>query len=104
MVDSKITMNIDVAENTIKDLFQKILFNVQLVVVGADEVVEILVNAILNQGHVLLEDVPGTGKTTIARSVAKSIGACFGRIQFTPDLMPSDVVGIKDIVKIKSAI
>ena len=94
MVDSKITMNIDVAENTIKDLFQKILFNVQLVVVGADEVVEILVNAILNQGHVLLEDVPGTGKTTIARSVAKSIGASFGRIQFTPDLMPSDVVGI----------
>ena len=61
MVDSKITMNIDVAENTIKDLFQKILFNVQLVVVGADEVVEILVYAILNQGHVLLEDVPGTG-------------------------------------------
>ena len=94
VVDSKITTNTNVTENFIKDLFQKILFNVQLVVVGADDVVEILVNAILNQGHVLLEDVPGTGKTTIARSVAKSIGASFGRIQFTPDLMPSDVVGI----------
>ena len=74
VVDSKITTNTNVTENFIKDLFQKILFNVQLVVVGADEVVEILVNAILNQGHVLLEDVPGTGKTTIVQELAKTIG------------------------------
>ena len=94
MVDSKPIADSSVTENIVKDLFQKILSNVQLVVVGADDVVELLVNAILNRGHILLEDVPGTGKTTIARSVAKSIGASFGRIQFTPDLMPSDIVGI----------
>jgi MoxR-like ATPase len=68
--------------------------NVQKVIVGKEEVINLALVAILCDGHVLLEDVPGTGKTMLARSVASTLGCTFRRIQFTPDLLPSDVTGI----------
>jgi MoxR-like ATPase len=67
--------------------------NVQRVVRGRGEVVEHVTAALLSGGHVLLEDVPGSGKTTLARAFARSIGGSFGRVQGTPDLMPSDITG-----------
>jgi MoxR-like ATPase len=68
--------------------------NVARVIVGKDAVIELLLVALLSDGHILIEDVPGTGKTTLAKAVARSIGCTFKRIQFTPDLIPSDVTGI----------
>lgn len=68
--------------------------NVQRVIVGKDEIINLVLAAILSEGHVLLEDVPGTGKTTLAKALAVSLGVNFRRIQFTPDLLPSDVTGI----------
>ena len=68
--------------------------NIAKVIVGKDDVVELLLTAILANGHVLLEDVPGTGKTLMAKSLARSLDAGFARIQFTPDLLPSDVTGM----------
>ena len=62
--------------------------------VGRVETVELLIAALLAEGHVLLEDVPGIGKTTLAKALAKSLGCSFQRIQFTPDLLPSDVTGL----------
>ncbi|MEZ4660073.1 MAG: MoxR family ATPase [Caldilineaceae bacterium] len=68
--------------------------NVAQVIIGKDAVVELLLVALLCDGHVLLEDVPGIGKTTLAKALARSIDCTFARIQFTPDLLPGDVTGI----------
>lgn len=68
--------------------------NTGRVIVGKEEVIDLLMVALLCEGHVLFEDVPGIGKTTMAKSLAKSLGCSFQRIQFTPDLMPSDITGI----------
>jgi MoxR-like ATPase len=68
--------------------------NIQKVIVGKDEVINFALIALLCEGHLLLEDVPGTGKTTLAKTMARSVGCSFQRIQFTPDLLPSDVTGI----------
>jgi MoxR-like ATPase len=68
--------------------------NVQRVIIGKDEVIDLALVAILCEGHILLEDVPGIGKTTLARALSTSLGCSFRRIQFTPDLLPSDVTGL----------
>ena len=68
--------------------------NVQKVIVGRDDVIDLALVATLCEGHILIEDVPGIGKTTLAKSIAASLGCTFRRIQFTPDLLPSDVTGI----------
>jgi MoxR-like ATPase len=68
--------------------------NVQRVIVGRSEVVDLAMAAILCEGHILIEDVPGIGKTTLAKSIAVSLGCTFSRIQHTPDLLPSDITGV----------
>jgi MoxR-like ATPase len=72
----------------------KLLKNIQKVIIGKEEVSKLSVVALLAQGHVLLEDVPGVGKTMLVRTLAKSLNCEFKRIQFTPDLLPSDVTGV----------
>jgi len=78
----------------IQDVAQKLTQNIQQVIVGKTEAIRFLLAAVLCEGHVLLEDVPGTGKTTLARAMSASLGCTFRRIQFTPDLLPSDVTGV----------
>jgi len=78
----------------IAETARRITENIKKVIVGRDEVIELALVALLCEGHVLIEDVPGIGKTTLAKAVARSLGCSFQRIQFTPDLLPSDVTGI----------
>ncbi len=73
---------------------EKVIQNVERVIVGKHAEVELTLVALLSNGHILLEDVPGTGKTMLAKSLARSLGCSFKRIQFTPDLLPSDVTGV----------
>ena len=76
------------------DVTDRIVANVERVVVGQHDTVEHLLVALLARGHLLLEDVPGVGKTMLARTVARSVDCSFKRVQFTPDLLPSDVTGV----------
>jgi len=78
----------------IRARLERVQESVERVIVGKREVVRLLLVALLCEGHVLLEDVPGIGKTTLAKAVARSLGCSFRRIQFTPDLMPADITGI----------
>ena len=79
---------------SLHDVPQKLIDNISKVIVGKLEVIQLVVAGLLSNGHILLEDVPGLGKTMLSRSLAKSIAANFKRIQFTPDLLPSDVTGV----------
>jgi MoxR-like ATPase len=74
-------------------LCQKIVENISRVIVGKQESIELLLVALLSDGHVLIEDIPGLGKTLLAKCLAKSIGGSFRRVQFTPDLLPADITG-----------
>ena len=80
--------------SSVQDFSEKIIKNLEKVIVGKRQTLENVVIGLLCQGHILIEDVPGVGKTMLARSLAKSIGSTFKRIQFTPDMLPSDVTGV----------
>ena len=82
------------AIGAVAQVAQRVKANVEQVLVGKGHVIEMCLAAIMSGGHILIEDVPGIGKTTLARSLADSIDCTFKRIQFTPDLMPSDITGI----------
>jgi MoxR-like ATPase len=78
----------------IQSFTQRMIANLEQVIVGKRQAVEMVIIGLLCQGHMLIEDVPGVGKTMLARSLAKSLGCSFSRIQFTPDMLPSDVTGV----------
>ena len=77
-----------------KEIAEKIRKNINKVIVGKDNTISLLLTSLISGGHVLLLDMPGTGKTKLAKSLAKSLDLDFGRIQFTPDLLPSDILGL----------
>ena len=79
---------------TAKDTIQKISNNICTVIKGQEGAIRLLLSAFISGGHVLLEDVPGTGKTTLAKALTKSIDAEYHRVQFTPDLLPTDILGV----------
>ncbi len=80
---------------------EKVIANIEKVIVGKRNTIELSLINLLCQGHLLIEDVPGVGKTMLARSIAKSLGISFGRIQFTPDMLPSDVTGVSIYNQVK---
>jgi MoxR-like ATPase len=77
------------------DAFQKLIANVDKAIMGKDHVIRLVLTALVSDGHVLLEDFPGTGKTVLAKSLANTLDGTTSRIQFTPDLLPSDVTGVQ---------
>jgi MoxR-like ATPase len=84
-------------ENSMADILdfaERIITNIEKVIIGKRSSVQLAIVSLLCQGHLLIEDVPGVGKTMLARSLARSLGCSFSRIQFTPDMLPSDVTGV----------
>src|SRR5688572_29182256 len=82
------------AASQIKAVSERVRENIARVIVGHNDVIDLVLVALLSDGHLLIEDVPGIGKTTLAKAISRSIGCSFKRIQFTPDVMPSDITGI----------
>ena len=78
----------------IKELYKKIHKNISLRISGKDNVIDRVLIAVIAGGHVLLDDVPGTGKTTLAKALASSVDGTYSRVQFTPDLLPTDITGV----------
>jgi MoxR-like ATPase len=88
------TQPIAAREATFADYFDRVVDNIERVIQGKRDVIELVLLCLISDGHLLLEDVPGVGKTSLAKSLSTSLDATFGRVQFTPDLLPSDVVGL----------
>jgi len=82
------------SEADFSEIFDAISANIQRVIQGKAEVIDLALLCLVSEGHLLIEDVPGVGKTSLAKALARSIDCPFGRVQFTPDLLPSDVVGV----------
>lgn len=78
----------------VQSVASRVSNNVQKVIIGKQNEIKLTLLALLCEGHLLIEDVPGVGKTMLARSIARSIGCTFRRIQFTPDMLPSDITGV----------
>ena len=78
----------------VKYFGERLFESLEKVMIGKHNALELVVIGLLCQGHVLIEDVPGVGKTVMARTLAKSLGCAFNRVQFTPDMLPSDVTGV----------
>ena len=87
-------MKQSVATVQVHEMVAALRESIQRVIVGKDDAINLAIIALLSKGHVLLEDVPGIGKTTMAKALAQSLGCSFSRIQFTPDLMPTDILGV----------
>jgi len=79
---------------SVQRVSERLIHNVEQVIIGKRDAIELVIVGLLARGHMLIEDVPGVGKTMMARSLARSLGCSFGRIQFTPDMLPSDVTGV----------
>ncbi|MCJ7716167.1 MAG: AAA family ATPase, partial [Anaerolineales bacterium] len=80
--------------NSVKSFSDKVKANINKVIIGKSKTLELAVICLLCKGHLLIEDIPGVGKTMLARSLARTLGGSFGRIQFTPDMLPSDITGV----------
>ena len=78
----------------VSEIVKKIRSSIQEIIVGKDDQINTAIIAILCRGHVLIDDVPGTGKTSLSKALADSLDCSFNRVQFTPDLMPSDILGV----------
>ncbi|MPZ48500.1 MAG: AAA domain-containing protein [Dehalococcoidia bacterium] len=94
MTDDRSRETATVAASAIREVAERVKANIGRVIVGKDDVIDLVLVGLFSDGHLLIEDVPGIGKTTLAKSIARSIGCSFKRIQFTPDVMPSDITGI----------
>jgi len=79
---------------SVQTVAEQLIQNVEQVIIGKRDAIELIIVGLLARGHILIEDVPGVGKTMLARSLARSLGCSFSRIQFTPDMLPSDVTGV----------
>lgn len=84
----------EVTTTNVQEIASRVMENLEKVIIGKRSSIEMILIGLLCQGHLLIEDVPGVGKTMLARSLAKSMGVTFSRIQFTPDMLPSDVTGV----------